>query len=70
MELAQLEAEVQKIISGAKYLIRYSLVHKEEQPWQKMLNGLYETELGEVVTDDREIFETIVTCMVSVQNSL
>ena len=49
----------QKIISGAKYLIRYSLVHKEEQPWQKMLNGLYETELGEVVTDDREIFETI-----------
>jgi len=59
LELAQLEAEVQKIISGAKYLIRYSLVHKEEQPWQKMLNGLYETELGEVVTDDREIFETI-----------
>lgn len=40
-------------------MIRYSLVHKEEQPWQKMLNGLYETELGEVVTDDREIFETI-----------
>ena len=59
MELAQHEAEDQKIISGAKYLIRYSLVHKEEQPWQKMLNGLYETELGEVVTDDREIFETI-----------
>ena len=59
LELAQLEAEVQKIISGAKYLIRYSLVHKEELPWQKMLNGLYETELGEVVTDDREIFETI-----------
>jgi len=28
LELAQLEAEVQKIISGAKYLIRYSLVHK------------------------------------------
>lgn len=53
MELAQLEAEVQKIISGAKYLIRYSLVHKEEQPWQKMLNGLYETELGEVVTDEQ-----------------
>ena len=69
LELAQLEAEVQKIISGAKYLIRYSLVHKEEQPWQKMLNGLYETELGEVVTDDREIFETIwspvIMCMVS-----
>ena len=59
LELAQLEAEFQKIFSGAKYLIRYSLVHKEEQPWQKMLNGLYETELGEVVTDDREIFETI-----------
>lgn len=58
-ELAQLEAEVQKIISGAKHFTRYSLVHKEEQPWQKMLNGLYETELGEVVTDDRAIFETI-----------
>ena len=68
LELAQLEAEVQKIISGAKYLIRYSLVHKEEQPWQKMLNGLYETELGEVVTE--KSLRQSVTCMVSVQNSL
>ena len=58
-ELIQLEKEVERSISGSKHLNCYSLVHKEDQPWKKMLNGLYETDLEEVVTDDRTIYESI-----------
>lgn len=58
-ELKRQKEEYFHLIETAKHKTVYSLLYQEANPYKKHLQGLRQSELAEVVTDDRGIFEEL-----------
>ena len=58
-EIAWLRQCYEQLLETAAHKTCGSCVYKERTPWQKMLLGLRREWLGEVVTDEREVFEEV-----------
>lgn len=58
-EIKALRQFYENLVEAASHRTCFSCIHEAEPFWKKRLKGIREGELEEIVTDDREIFESV-----------